>query len=256
MKVSQSKCNDELLISKMNIHELELKERILKAEHRIIQEETQKQKQAETSELRISLLESNETLQNRKFELKREVSKLNNELNSQTREVRMIQNKKKKLEGLHQECKDGGEEECFLEEISTRNKWAFNCFCINRNTMIRRFDTQITRAILGDFGVVGGGVGSKYIELSLGYDFDDFKDNESICRLFTKRSHNKSYQIKLSNLEKSLVETRHLLSEKENELVHLSGILPGKLERLESEINEINFDLMENNIKFEQSFND
>ena len=250
MKVNQTKASNELMIEKIRLRKMEMDEKILKEKRMLVQEEINRDKLKHSSELQKQLFRVQEILQKGKFELMKRESKLKFELESLQLEINMIRDKKSKLKDLAKECRDGGNDECHLDEITMNNVWSFNPLSYSKY-LTKTYDSQITREKLGTFIKEDGGVGKEFIKLRLKAHFNGSQNN--ICKLFTVRNRNKSYKIKLGNLENSYTNIGLELSEKEIQLEHYNSTYGDKLDNIKFEISKINSDIEDNKMNIKKS---
>ena len=252
MKVNQTKASNELMIEKIRLRKMkmEMDEKILKEKRMIVQEEINRDKLKHLNELKKQLFRVQEILQKGKFELMKQESKLKFELESLQLEINMIRDKKSKLKDLAKECRDGGNDEGLLDLFTMNNEWSFNPLSFSKY-LTKTYNSQITREDLGKFIKKDGGEGKKFIKLRLKAHFNDSQNN--ICKLFTVRKWNKSYEIKLGNLENSYTNIGLELSEKEIQLEHYNSTYGDKLDKIKFEISKINSDIEDNKMNIKKS---
>ena len=230
---------------------MEMDEKILKEKRMIVQEEINRDKLKHSNELQKQLFIVQEILQKGKFEFMKEESKLKFELESLQLEINMIRDKKSKLKDLAKECRDRGNDEGLLDQFTMNNEWSFNPFSSSKY-LTKTYDSQITRVDLTSLlEIVNGGVGKNFIKLRLKAHFNGSQNN--ICKLFTVRKWNKSYEIKLGNLENSYTNIGLELSEKEKQLEHYNSTYGDKLDKIKFEISKINSDIEDNKMNIKKS---
>ena len=245
-----------MMIKRVKIHKNKEDEKFLKEENRVELEEIQRQNQPWTSEFVKGQLCLQQKLQDRKFELRKEESKIVNDIDSKVCEIKMIKSKKIESEKQLKECEEGGGNDIQMDEISSQNVYTLNYFQYAK-TLERSYGCEISKVDFGKFrkadieGKGKGGVGFKFIGLSLPAHF--WSKQKNICLVYTKRNMKQSYHTKLGNLHKYAMETGLTLVGKETEIDFLKKNSGEKLTKIRSEIKEIESDIRDNKKKIRRA---